>query len=923
VEGWSAYEGIALEPYKPVPVGRLVVAFFIIVSVLMLFYGLSLWLDWRVLQSMYEKKAGIDWFGTVFYGNYTFVVAAVLSLLFINPRVGRSDLWEAYGASQSSSALHGSEGKLAYFKFGRVVWLFWQLIKWGVAFLFIMPSNGLAMFGNLTIVLVMLMKGIGSWDQFLRVFTLPIMPASATELKMLVPTMEVQYRLFFYMAACVLTVAAVRMFLKFVRDFVSVRRTSWARDLFIGFSFIVLLILLEAPYWSMDVRTPYEYFITATIFVSFLFVGLLFQFGKIRTSIALGKRKRAVLTMIGVLLLVILLGNTVIVLGFNVNWNNNWTQYEWRPTTEKQITVTSWAAGTDAIGYQPLSDVPSGNVTLTLSHVRQWDQEAANTKMKNQIGVNWLQLSHSDIVYYQGREFWVAPTKILYPSTDWISRRLIYTHTSKVLTIDSHSGDFVPVTDAFGLKTDPLIYYGEAFSDRVYVNVKGFNEIEGVSYRGDPDYILSGWQRSLWFISDGQLGFAFSPPQESISMLYQRDVNQRVQNILISGLATDGDSYLVSDGESLYYAVQVYIDRPLQSGFSVSHYKRLFAIVLVNIEDGHIHGYTVGDSDGFLSDFYKAYYAQWDTTVPSWLAGQLRYPEQLLGKQEIPGQLDVDFVYHVKDSFVWRSGSDFYERPPQTMVNYVLLASGEKLKYVGVQLAEYKASSGRNLAGLYAAYGGTDLGKIALYKVSNATSTQLIGPSAALQALETDDYVRTQLTLLTNRRLGNIILYSIAGKLYYFIPVYIVTQEANAVITKIAFVVIVDAMTGAKVATGQDAAQAFYALGGALRPPAETSIDARLKKLIGYIQTGIGYRTVNVTRINANAEIEVGRSVYLQEGDWSQVKTLFDAFVAQYGAKTSSKEFFAWNPDPNTLNLGLLINQDGIVKLYYITIKFR
>jgi uncharacterized membrane protein (UPF0182 family) len=408
----------------------------------------------------------------------------------------------------------------------------------------------------------MLMKGIGSWDQLFRVFTLPIMPVSGTELKMLIPTMEVQYRLFFYVAGSILTIAAVRMFLKFIRDFSSVRRTSWVRDLFIGFSFVALIVLLQAPYWSMDVRTPYEYFITATIFVSFLFVGLLFHFGGIRTSVALGTRRRTVLTIVGAILLVILLGNTVIVLGFNVNWNNNWTQYEWRPTTEKQIMVTSWAAGTDAIEYQPLSAVPSGNVTLTLSHVRQWDQEAANTKMKNQIGVNWMQLSHSDIVYYQGREFWVAPTTILYPSTDWISRRLIYTHTSKVLTIDSHSGDFVPVTEAFGIKSEPLIYYGEAFSERVYVNVKGFNEIEGVSYRGDPDYVLSGWQRSLWFISDGQLGFAFSPPQDSISMLYKRDISQRVQDILISGLTIDGDSYLVSDGQALYYAVQVYVDRP-------------------------------------------------------------------------------------------------------------------------------------------------------------------------------------------------------------------------------------------------------------------------------------------------------------------------------------------------------------------------
>ena len=98
-----------------------------------------------------------------------------------------------------------------------------------------------------------------------------------------------------------------------------------------------------------------------------------------------------------------------------------------------------------------------------------------------------MKLADSDIVYYQSKEYWVAPTTILYPSTDWISRRLIYTHTSKVLSIDSHTGDFLPVTEAFGVKTEPLIYYGEGFRERVYVNVKGFREIEEVSYRGEPD----------------------------------------------------------------------------------------------------------------------------------------------------------------------------------------------------------------------------------------------------------------------------------------------------------------------------------------------------------------------------------------------------------------------------------------------------
>ena len=111
----------------------------------------------------------------------------------------------------------------------------------------------------------------------------------------------------------------------------------------------------------MDVRTPYEYFIVATLFTSFLFAGLLFHFGGIKISVALARRRRGILTIVGGTLILILLGNTVMVLGLNINWNNNWTQYEWRSMAEKQIITTSWVAGTHVFKYQPISAIPFGS----------------------------------------------------------------------------------------------------------------------------------------------------------------------------------------------------------------------------------------------------------------------------------------------------------------------------------------------------------------------------------------------------------------------------------------------------------------------------------------------------------------------------------------------------------------------------------
>ena len=904
-------------------IGRTSLIILLVPMVLIAFYGAYVWLDWKILQTMYGTKAGIDWFKTVFYHDYTFIVAALLALLVVNPRPMRSDLWEAYGAAQSMlRSMSGFREPSVPFglSFGRAAWLFWQFLKWTLALLYIVPNNGFPMFGNLSVVALMAVKGIGDWSQVLRVFMLPIAPASATELIALTPTMEVQYRLFFYVASALAIMLALRMFLKFIRDFATLRRESWLRDIFLGLAFIVTIVLLEAPYWRTDVRTPYEYAIVAALVICFLFVGVAFQVRGVGTTLALARRRRLLVTVSGLLLLIVLVGNALIVMGFSVNWNNNWVEYEWRPQTAKRITVTRWAAGIDSLGYLPLSAIPSGNTSRTLSLVRQWDQEAAYTKMKNQIGVNWMRLADSDIIYYGGREYWVAPTTVLYPSTDWISRRLIYTHASKVICLDSHTGEFVTASSVFGIGGEPAIYYGEGFRETVYVQVKGFKEVEGLSYSKDVDYTLSGWQRTLWFLSDGQLGFAFAPPQEEIKMLLRRDILTRVRGILIHGLEVDEDPYLVSDGNRIYYAVQVLINRQLQSGFSATNYQRFLAVVLVNVEDGRLHGYFVAKPDGFLADFYRGIYPVWQSP-PSWLVPQLRYPEQLLGMHGNTGQLDVDFMYHVTDPFVWRAGSAFYERPPATAVHYILFVSDDTVRFSGIQLVEFKASPGKNLAGLYAAYGGRDLGEIALYGVGNVTAAQLIGPSAALQALETDDYVRTQLTLLTNRRLGNILLYSITGRLYYFIPVYITTQEAAAVITKMAFIVVVDASTGAKVATGTDSAQAYYALAGA-KPPVTVGYEARVAKIRAFVGAK-GYSIINVTKIAANAEIEVGRTSYLEEGQWQQTTQVMDGFLKEHVAKTGTPDIFLWSQDQNSINLGVLVAQGGFVKLYYVTVRVR
>ncbi len=904
------------------PARKWVWLFFLAGFVVAAFIVSYVWLNWTILETMYYQKADIDWFGTIFYHNYTFILAAIFALFSLNPFLGRSDLygiWESFRWLERVTS-GATERPLPTFslKTRRAMWVLWQFLKWMVSFFIIASLNGLPFLGKVTPIFYMALAGIGDWNLVPRIFILPVEPASNSELVSLMPTMEVQYRLVYLVLTAMLVVIAVRMVAKMIRHFIKQERNVWIRDLFIILTCVAAGIILGAPYWSMDATTLFEYLIFLVLFIAFSAASFFFHFVRAKENFSFAKRRRTILMVSTFAIIGVLVVNAAIIAGFRLNWNNNWIQYEWNPLTEKQIAVTRWSAGIEEIQQHSISDVPSGNTTKILSLVRQWDQTAAYTKMKNQLGVNWMTLSDSDILYIKGREYWAAPTTIVYPSQDWISTHLIYTHTSKIIVVDSHSGEFVPTTTAFGVQTEPLIYYGEGFSTEVYTDIKGFSEIENVSYSGMPDYVLSGWQRTLWFLLKGQWGFAFNPPQESINMLFNRDIVERVRSVLINGLTIDPDVYLVSDGNRVYYAVQVYIDYPMHSGFSASSYMRFFAVVLVDVKDGNMYWYNVSKSDGFLVDFYRDYY-QCLNTPPDWLVPQLRYSEELLGTHDSPGQLDVDFQFHVSDSFIWRSGSQFYERPGSTEVLYVLIIIENQPYFVGFQLVEFQASPGRNLAGLYIAYGGSQLGRMDIYSIPNAT-TQLIGPSAALQALETDDYVRTQLTLLTNPRFGNILLYSVGGHLYYFIPVYIESAVANAVITKMAFIGVVDAATGTEVATGANSAQAYYALAG-ITPGSQLGAEGRLTKVETSF-TDKGCNLVEPTKIGGDVWITVDNATYLSEDQWNNTESSITYFVQNY-VQGPTKDVYQWSTDNNTVNFGVLTSDGGIVKLYYLSIRYR
>ena len=895
-----------------------------------------LWIDlqWSIVTQVYQVKAGLDWFAITFYHNYVFVAAALFALLLINPVIGHSDLGrfmetiqKAFVPATERTAEVIPSTPSPPTMLTRLHWILWQLIKWVIAFVFFVVVRGdLLFFGDIMNPIMMASMGIGNWADIGRIFVLPLSPASGEEFVALMPSMEVEYRILQYVMLVVLAVLLVRMVLRLLANFKVNNVAVSARNFFAILIIIVLSVIIGAPYWLMNITTPYLYGVLWTLLFVFVFVWVYLRVFGIQSLARTGSRS-LLFKGLAVLLAAVLILQLGAVGFLTLNWNNNYLSYEWGPQTQKKITVTRWAAGIENINYESVLSLPTSNASTILGLVRQWDQQAASVTMTKEIGAyNWMGLASSNIVFLNNTEYWVSPTTPTFPSTDWISEHLIYTHAARVMVINTHNGAEVPTQEAFGVSSEPLIYYGEptttgvgGFDGEVYVHVPGYDEVQNVSYSGVPDYTLSGWQKTMWFaFAEGQLGFAFSG--YPIDMLWNRDIFNRVNDILIPGLAIDPAAYLASDGKNIYYVVQVYENYPLQSGFSDSPYLRFFGVVLINVYDGALQGYTVSDligsnSSDFLTQFYNNYYSSWQP-APSWLKPQLRYPEMLLGTPEFKGQLDYDFLYHVSDPFVWKSGSEFYERPSGNTLAYIPWAIGDKTYFVGIQLAHFKSASSKNLAGMYIAYGGDELGQIDLYQ-NPSLSTAFIGPAAAENALTTNSEVRTQLTLLPNYRIGSYLLYSVSGSLDYFVAVY--TNPGTAgVVTQLPFMTATDPTTG-KVGLGVDATAAYYNLMGVNQ--SETTGN-NTDALIGEIDSAVSsmnYTLVNATTVNPTVWVQTN-SVSLSATSLNQTVLDVVDFLGSYGPESVENTVYVWM-DNSGINVGVLKVSGGtIIELYYITI---
>jgi uncharacterized membrane protein (UPF0182 family) len=529
----------------------------------------------------------------------------------------------------------------------------------------------------------------------------------------------------------------------------------------------------------------------------------LYLYGRIKLArdptqrMVLNPRKIRVGALAGVIIILILIP-MFISIGPAITLSNTsvYAEYEWTKKIRREIMWTRECAGLDmfeerSIENFTLSSNPE-NDTQMISRIRQFDQDFAVQSLAAKIGTTFEGLADSDILYINGTEYWVAPKTIRisqFAGDPVKTNTELYDHVEGFLALDTFTGELVNVSSIFNVTEDYPIFFGEsesqkfleqhessgglgAFDEAILLGTEWRGGIPNnkFEYQGKPDGTLSGLDAFWYTVNLGLWGYVFEGDKHEF--LINRNVKNRVRNILLPQLSIDHDPYLVFDGQEgkVYYAVSIFTRINIGS-YAKSPILRFLGICLIDVKTGEMKFYENPNLEGIdassdptypLWEYYTKVY-DWQV-APDWLKSQLRYPESLFELQ-----LAANYFYHVQELKTWKRGDDFHERPENGDLFYIETNLGDGIEYVGLDLVEYRGTEARTLAGMYVIRHGTNFGEAIFYHTRNSTET-LIGPKTARDTYETE--ATQEISLISGAKMGNTLLYPLGGSVYYYIPTY-------------------------------------------------------------------------------------------------------------------------------------------------------
>ena len=604
---------------------------------------------------------------------------------------------------------------------------------------------------------------------------------------------------------------------------------------------------------------------------------------------------------------------------------------EWLgPYVKQEIEVNRYLADISDIIVRPYnftenlsqSQVDFSEVEEELSVVRLWDWAAAFTKLKPEIGlIPYVDFEDSDIIRFKNRIYWSASMKPILPrgvelENVWYNEHLVYTHVPNgFLLLDANNGTIVDPSTFFKQRR---IYYGEgglleATWAAVVLGKEKSDEITGTRYNGRGGIVVGPPITWLYDVT-----FLLSYPDKQVKLIRYRDVYDRLELLLPYFTYRWGGEYVdmfpVTDGENTYWLMPLIVrlpaeDVPWSKG---NDYVRFIGYALIDIYNGDLKLIIV--EDDFVSELIRRAYK--DILIeefPSWLRNQSRFPAEVFEYQ-----VEMFNYYHLDDPATFIQAREFYEIP-EGLTTYFLIAKYpglEKPEFLGILSLQLQGSMGRNLAGFMVVRNDyPHLGEKIFYRVPIRSEIKLLGPSAAREALERHAEFRKLRTLLENPRIGDILLYYIGGHLVYVIPVY--TSPAGGVVAQLGTIATVGAEFTGRYYIGlgkslKESYEAFLRELEEVPPPQELDVYnltvAALREM--------GVRIAYPEKISPHLIFKEGE---FQAGSKEDLKAFVRDFVERWVLGKGVDRVLIWMED-DTMNVGSIFSENGVVELHYISI---
>ena len=172
------------------------------------------------------------------------------------------------------------------------------------------------------------------------------------------------------------------------------------------------------------------------------------------------------------------------------------------------------------------------------------------------------------------------------------------------------------------------------------------------------------------------------------------------------------------------------------------------------------------------------------------------------------------------------------------------------------------------------------------------------------------------MTLLNNPTQGNVLPYLIGGQLYYFIPYYVGSGSSANVITKLAFMAVVDASNGVS-AYGPSSAQAFTSLLSSENVTAPSTTGLGVND-VAHAFSSDGYTVTLPASVNVNVGYLEG-TISLANATSTSLDATVSGFLAGYAAPLHASTVYEWTSGSDTY-FGVITSVSGVVTAYYVEV---